>query len=185
MERWKQIDGFGSRYEISTSGKVKNRETGKILKPIYQHGYPIVRLRYQNISYPRLVHRLVAQCFIPNPNNYPIVNHKDENPANCNADNLEWCTCKYNHNYGTSHECHKVPVKQLSLDGELICVFGSLSEASEKTGIRLTGISDTINKRHKSAGGYKWEYVDRDSGWKKSGTYSKEILGIQSIYMLR
>lgn len=67
--------------------------------------------------YRRSIHRLVAEAFIPNPNNYPCINHKDENPSNNNIDNLEWCTYKYNANYGTgverqklSRRKHRVPV---------------------------------------------------------------------------
>ena len=182
VEQWKTIDGFDGRYEISSLGIVRNRETGKILKHSYVSGYPLVRLCLHNEKFPRFVHRLVAEYYIPNPNNYPFINHKDENPANFSIDNLEWCTPKYNSNYGTCPECHRVPVAQFSMEGELIKVYRSISEASAQTGIRITGISDTINKRHKSAGGYRWEYIDRERGWNKMG-YSKERFGIKPLYL--
>lgn len=183
MEEWKDIVGFGGRYEISSLGTVRNKETGKVLKPCCLKGYPAVRLCFGNRKYPRLVHRLVAEYFIPNPKNYPVINHKDENPLNYSIENLEWCTAKYNMNYGTSRDCHKVPVVQLSLNGEVLGYFNSISEASEKTGTRITGISDNINGRNNSSGGYKWKYADRESGWKKAGKYSKELLGIKPLYM--
>ena len=106
-EIWKDIDGYEGLYQVSNLGRVKslhhNKE--KILKGSYNSkGYYFVKLCKNGISKSIFVHRLVAQEFIPNPDNLPIVNHKDENPRNNNVDNLEWCTQKYNANYGTVRE---------------------------------------------------------------------------------
>ena len=76
----------------------------KILKPQNTNGYLFVRLSKNNKIKRYLVHRLVAQAFIPNPNNYLEVNHIDENSLNNNVNNLEWCSHKYNINYGTGNE---------------------------------------------------------------------------------
>ena len=89
-------------YLIYPDGKVFSTKSNKFLKPnITPQGYKSVELFNNNGSKRLLIHRLVAQAFIPNPENLPQVNHKDENPSNNNVDNLEWCTQKYNCNYGT------------------------------------------------------------------------------------
>ena len=101
-EIWKPIKGFDDYY-ISSFGRVySEKQKKRFLKPHKTGGgYMMVGLYTNNKAYPKLVHRLVAETFIPNPKNYPQVNHKDENKTNNSADNLEWCTSKYNNNYGT------------------------------------------------------------------------------------
>ena len=97
MEIWKKIEGY-ENYSVSTYGRVRNDKTGRILKPMDKNkGYLYVNLQDKC----HRIHRLVAQTFIPNPNNYPIVNHKDEDKSNNNVKNLEWCTSQYNNTYGT------------------------------------------------------------------------------------
>lgn len=102
-EVWKDIDGYDGLYQVSNMGRVKSFKWGKerILKP-YETGNGYLRVELQ--SKPFKLHRLVAQAFIPNPDNLPFVNHKDENPKNNMVDNLEWCDNKYNINYGTTQE---------------------------------------------------------------------------------
>ena len=111
-EIWKDILGYEGYYQVSNFGNVKsmdriverkNNGTGNLpLKSrilslnTYPRGYKRVTLRKNNISKSFFVHRLVAEAFIPNPNNYPYVNHKDENPSNNHFDNLEWCINEYN-----------------------------------------------------------------------------------------
>lgn len=111
---WKDIPDYEGKYQVSNTGKVRSlnyRCTGKV-KILKQNtdklGYKRVFL-YKNGKFKiYFVHRLVALVFIPNPNNYPIVNHKDENPSNNTVWNLEWCTQEYNCNYGTRLErCSK------------------------------------------------------------------------------
>ena len=118
MEIWKDIEGFEGFYQISNLGRVKSlprlvpfkqgmfrmtRE--RILKNrVGSNGYGFVYLCKPKAKRQVLVHRLVAQAFIPNPLGLAIVNHKDENPLNCRVENLEWCTYKYNSNYGTCRE---------------------------------------------------------------------------------
>lgn len=102
---WKTIKEF-ENYEVSDQGQVRNKKTGRILKGSIKtknskFGYANIILYNKGKRRITLVHRLVAEAFIPNPNNYPQVNHKDENSLNNKASNLEWCTAKYNMNYGT------------------------------------------------------------------------------------
>lgn len=116
MEQWKDIAGYEGLYKVSNLGRVKSldrtfirsderlhNKAGRILKPANTtRGYLCVNLSDINHNIKRVViHRLVVQAFIPNPNNYPQVNHKDENKTNNIVDNLEWCSNIYNCMYGT------------------------------------------------------------------------------------
>ena len=107
----KTIEGY-ENYQISDTGIVMNKKTGKELKQQEKKGYMNVNLFKNGKKINKLVHRLVAQTFIPNPNDYPQINHKDENPKNNKVNNLEWCTAKYNSNYGT----HKDKIKKRMIE---------------------------------------------------------------------
>jgi len=115
-ECWREAPNTNGMYQVSNFGRVArvltqgNRPCFKIVKPIRGSiVYPTVHLSLGSASNRKRVtiHRLVALAFIPNPDNLPQVNHKDENPRNNRADNLEWCTELYNHNYGTYREKHR------------------------------------------------------------------------------
>lgn len=119
-EIWKDIEGYEGLYQISSIGRIKalSKKVGrgrqyqvaeKILKPqITPNGYLRLHLNKDGKRKYYSVHRLVAIAFIHNPNNYPQINHKDENKTNNNVINLEWCTPEYNANYGTRNDkiCH-------------------------------------------------------------------------------
>ena len=101
-EEWRNITNYEELYQVSNLGNVKNIRRNKLKKlTLNKDGYYIVKLSKNNKKKVYLVHRLVAKEFIENKNNYDIVNHKDENKTNNKVDNLEWCTIKYNNNYGT------------------------------------------------------------------------------------
>ena len=103
VEKWVNIENHPS-YFISNFGRVFSKKSNKVMKNrvVSKNGYQQITLDNSQL----LVHRLVAQAFIPNPNNLPCVNHKDENPGNNDFRNLEWCTYKYNSNYGTNPSRH-------------------------------------------------------------------------------
>lgn len=115
-EIWKKID-FNKRYEISNFGRIRSlyeynankkiyilRGKPLILKTSYDKGYEKIILKENNKRRVKYIHRLVAEAFIPNPNNYKEINHKDSNSINNSVDNLEWCTRKYNLDYMAKHQ---------------------------------------------------------------------------------
>lgn len=104
---WKPVVGFESLYEVSSLGRVRNKK-GEILKQRIKRTnctcYKSVDLWKDGRYHKKYIHRLLAEAFIPNPDNLPMVNHKDEDGTNNFIDNLEWCTREYNVNYGTAKE---------------------------------------------------------------------------------
>ena len=112
-EEWRPVVGYEGLYEVSNTGQVRSLDKydslgvfwiGKLLSKLKVGGYFMVKLRKDGIQKMCLIHRLVAQSFIPNPLNLPQVNHKDEDKTNNMVDNLEWCDAKYNSTYGTARE---------------------------------------------------------------------------------
>jgi hypothetical protein len=173
-EVWKDIIGYEGLYQISNIGRVKSfrqwKRAGKcpeyILKPsLSNNGYYQVML-YRNHSdrHKYLIHRLVAEAFIANPNNFESVNHKDENVLNNSADNLEWCTLSYNVTYGTARIRQSITkgnrVQQLTLEGVLLATYESSYIASMITGIPKHAIKDCCYNKCQSGHGYIWRYAE-------------------------
>jgi len=158
MEIWKDIRGWEGFYRISNLGQVQNATTKKMLTPaIGSNGYLHVDLRYfqkKTVS----IHRLVAEAFVENPNKHPIVNHKDECKTNNTADNLEWCTTRYNVNYGKGALAKNSPVVQLDRNGMVIKTWESMKQASEAIGIKYQGISRVCRNERRTCGGFGWMY---------------------------
>lgn len=190
-EEWREIEEFDGLYLISNFGRIFNVRRGEIKKtsdPKLHRGYEIARFSINRKNYVRQVHRLVAIAFIPNPNNLPQVNHKDEVRNNNNVNNLEWCTGKYNCNYGSRNkklserniglkkginitDKHKLNISinsprnravfQYNLDGEFVACFRSTREAARVNGFKSQGpISQNANRKLKQAYKYIWRYKD-------------------------
>lgn len=176
-EYWKPIEGYEGFYEVSNYGRIKSlidcngKPRELILKPCYNKlRYASVFLCKHGYMKRKQIHRIVAQAFIPNPLNYPIINHKDENPSNNKADNLEWCTQKYNINYGNRNakclnslknsKTVKTPRKLLcfSLSDEFICEYDSIHEAARAINGSIGLICLAAQGKRRIANGYKWEY---------------------------
>jgi hypothetical protein len=171
VEVWKSIKGYEGIYEISNLGRIKTlsriirgRKMPEKIKKLdkTKQGYLRVELSKNKSKKKYSVHRLVAQTFIENCNKYPCVNHKDENPSNNSVDNLEWCTHLYNNLYNNKHKRNCKKIKQLDKNYNVINIFESVNEASEKNKIIRNEISNCLNKRQKTAGGYHWQYYDLD-----------------------
>lgn len=173
-EEWKDIEWYEGLYQVSNLGRVKslhynhtNQE--RILKfGKNTNGYLNVSLCKEGKKKWLLVHRLVAFHFLPNPNNYQDVNHKDENKTNNCVNNLEWCSREYNCNYGTRNErvgetntngkCSK-QVIQYDLEGNEINRFPSTIEIERLFGFSCSSISKCCNGKLKTAYGYTWRYA--------------------------
>lgn len=169
MANWKEIIGYEGLYLISDEGEVISlprtyRAKGKVyhrskhtLKN-YLRGrgklmYEAVALSKNGETKTHSVHRLVAEAFIPNPDNLPEINHKDENPLNNSVSNLEWCTRQYNIDYSKSKA-----IIQYS-NGKEVGRYKSIAEASRITGIGRTSINNVLTGWSKVCGGFTWSYA--------------------------
>ena len=178
-EVWKDIVGYEGLYQVSNLGRIKSlprqilsgiyysnvRTTDEIIKSttISNAGYELVALYKNNKEKRFTVHRLVAKTFIPNPDNLPEVNHKDEDKLNNHVGNLEWCTKKYNVNYGTSKQrlsdARKKPVEKLDKDDNVICKYGFVTEV-KKDKFDPSRVIQCCKGRKEYYRGYKWRYAD-------------------------
>lgn len=193
-EIFRNIEGFEGLYQISNYGRVKSLKSGcnmygrfdkvKILSLRNCHGYKAIFLCKNNVRKQCLIQRLVAKAFLPNPDNLPFVNHKDENKENnfvwVNEDgtvdpeksNLEWCNEGYNVNYGTATRRRakkltngkkSMPVLQFTLDGQFVKEYESLNEVSRQTGFPSSNICNAIHgKGQKTSNGFIWRYKEKE-----------------------
>ena len=165
MEEWLNISGYEEVYQVSNLGRIRSFKSGKwqtLKNRLTPRGYYLVTLYKDGKATNKWVHRLVAQAFIPNPDNLPQVNHKDEDKLNNAASNLEWCDSKYNINYG---EGAKIRIKKIKskLSKPVHCIdtdetYESAIEAERQTGIQH--ISEVCSGKRESAGGMWWEYLE-------------------------
>ena len=195
-EIWKDIEGYEGLYQVSNYGNIKSlsrvvknaygihRTEEKILKPqMKKKGYFQIQLSKDGKRKQMFVHRLVMENFVPNPNNYPCINHKDENHINNKLENLEWCTYSYNNTYNDLHhrkmknynyeernkkvdykrineilmQYRRKIVYQYDLEGNFIKEWKSGAEPI-KAGIATKTIYDCLVGKQKQHKGYKWSY---------------------------
>ncbi len=156
------ISNYGRVVSIGRDYKYGNHDD-MFLKLSDRRGYKKATLFVDGKRYYKAVHRLVAEAFIPNPNNYPCVNHKDEDRANNVVTNLEWCTHLYNSHYGNCRvkisKRVSRKVEQLTKDGIVIKAWDSMTKAGETLGIAISEISKCCKNYKFSAGGYKWRKI--------------------------
>ena len=174
QEIWKPIIGYENLYEVSNLGNVRSLDRtvkchsktrlvkGKLLnQALRKNGYYTVTLCDSGRDKQMYVHRLVALHFVenPKPDEYNVINHKDENPKNNIYTNLEWCDIAYNNAYGTrlerAIEKEKVPIEAIDADGNVVLKFESGNEA-KRNGYHNAMLC--CRGLYKTCSGYKWRY---------------------------
>ena len=183
-EIFREIEGFEGLYAVSNFGRIKSLRSNIYLRYATNNvGYAIAILSKGGKQYKFYVHRLVAKAFVPNVNGYNEVNHIDEVKTNNASDNLEWCTAKYNMNYGNAAQTRHLLIdygtqerKELArqngkstarpivqFKGERrVNVYENAHDAERKTGINSSHILEVARGKRKSAGGFQWSYGRRD-----------------------
>lgn len=156
-EIWKDVKDYEGDYKVSNYGRIKSLKKNKeiVLKPVLKNGYCYVSLTKNKKCKTFRVHRIVAQSFILNYNNYPCINHINEIKTDNRVENLEWCTYEYNNNYGKK----KQEIYQMDLDKKIIKKWNNIKEASNNLKISKSSISECLNYNAKSAGGFVWRRV--------------------------
>lgn len=174
-EEWKDIPGYEGKYQVSTLGRVKGLDyivyeksgkcrlhKGRLLKTYkISGGYHCLKLQVDNVCKHFLVHRLVAMVFIPNPNKYNTVNHKDENVDNNSVENLEWMSLCQNNRYG-NHDANmqrtlSKPIKQYTVNGEFVKEYKSVASVRQY-GFNPAGVSKAAKGNINTHKGYIWRY---------------------------
>jgi hypothetical protein len=165
-EVWKDIEGYEGLYKISNYGRIYSFHTNKYMQGrLNNKGYRHVCLSKNKKMNDFQVHRLVAYAFIENNNNFPLVNHKDENVLNNHADNLEWCTNTYNVRYSLERHPErkrKTHTKKLIMydkDMNVLNVFDLLSSVCKEKNWNSWSIIQCCNGKRRTAYGYKWGFA--------------------------
>nr|QBK85255.1 MAG: HNH endonuclease [Iridovirus LCIVAC01] len=160
-EQWITISE-NKNYEVSNLAQIRNEKTKRILKKyIRTDGYEGISLSYTTRGKTYSVHKLVAQAFIPNPNNFPQVNHKDLNRANNRVSNLEWVTQSMNikHSVKKGRNTYKRAVWRRDPEGNEV-IFDSITEAAKIVGCSKENIFSCISRRTNTAVSFEWGYVE-------------------------
>ena len=173
QEIWKDIAGYKGMYQVSNKGNVRSLSWNKtgIIRNMYlkkhKNGYLQVELAKDGVKKMYLVHRLVAESFIPNPSSLPIINHKDENKKNNNVENLEWCTFSYNSRYSIRNNPRRrtkgvmnIPVIQINVATKQETKHDSIYELCKERKWRTSSIKDCCEGKRKTAYGFSWQYAN-------------------------
>lgn len=186
MEVWKDIKEYEGFYQISSYGRVRNSKDEIIAQRSDKNGYKVINLSKKGTKKTYRVHRLVAETFIENPNNFPEINHKDETRDNNHVENLEWCDRKYNNNYGhkieksaaymkangpkgkdnyfSSHifvganHARSKSVIQMDHAGNIIATYDCARSAAESVNCSPSAITAVCRGEREQAKGYIWQY---------------------------
>ena len=168
IDEWRTIPKF-PKYEVNREGVIRHKRIGRTTKQRIKRLYYTVSLKKpeDNKCTTVFVHRCVAEAFIPNIHNYPMINHKDGNKLNNHVENLEWCTCSMNiqHAYDAGLKVSlgnplKKAVVQVDENNVIIERFPSIRAAEMQTGIRHIGEVIAGGKYRKKAGGYYWRLAE-------------------------
>ncbi|WP_316571335.1 NUMOD4 domain-containing protein [Neobacillus sp. YIM B06451] len=176
-ETWRNIEGYDSHYQVSNLGRVRSLDRkligkrggikeikGRLMEIKLKKGYSFVRLSKGGVRRNILVHKLVAQAFISNPDNKPIINHINNIKHDNRLENLEWATYKEN----TQHMVNQFrgnakAIKQYDLKGEFIKEYPSVTTASNETGVSYLTIIDMFKRKKNMCAGYLWKWADDDT----------------------
>ena len=174
-EVWRDITGYEGLYKVSNRGNVYSVERitsqgkkigGRTLRLIYSRdGYPQVSLYKNGVMKTKLVHRLVLEAFIPNPENHPEVNHIDEVKDNNKLSNLEWCTSKHNANHGTRNERLSKKVRAVNVKTGEVLTFDSTVEVQRQgySGGRASEACRGVYYGGNLYRGHKWSYIEEEN----------------------
>jgi hypothetical protein len=175
-EEWRAVKGYEGLYEVSNLGRVRSLRNARCFRgnnPYYilsqchnkYTGYMQVHFKIKGVAICKNVHRLVAESFLINKNNYPVINHKDRDKTNNNVKNLEWCTQKYNTNYLTPAKSKYKSVCMIE-NFKVIKIFPSITHAvrflreNQYPKACVSSISWACKDKRNFAYGYKWKYKE-------------------------
>lgn len=165
MTEWFDIPGYEGLYQIRADGTVRNAKTNNYLSGnVNSHGYMVMSLTRDGKKKDCKLHRLLALTFLPNPNNFGCINHKDGDKLNNSLGNLEWCTKGYNNRHAREVlgvEMTAKPVCQSTLSGDFVALWVNISAAAKSVGVTSPCITDCCEGRAETAGGFVWNYAGK------------------------
>lgn len=164
MEEWVDLPGYEGLYQVSKTGYIKSlprkgTQGGIMRGHLDKKGYVIITLRKDGVQSSKRLHRLIAETFIPNPDNLPEVNHRNENKVDNRVENLEWCTSAYNHEYGS-----RTSRAAQSCGKAIVCVetgvkYQGAKWAATELNLDPSAITKALKNPNRTCGGCHWKYL--------------------------